>query len=59
MSKVKAFICAALLTIVIFTVFFIIIINQSELYEVISGCALGAWTADKIYDFYKWLVKEK
>ena len=62
MSRLKAFICSALLMIVIFTLLFATIqvngAHDISLFYVTTSTITGLWVSDKVVAFYKWLRKD-
>ena len=62
MSKTKAFICSALLMIVILTLLIVSMLIESNgfsLYRFLTGWITGMYIADKTIDFYFWLQKDE
>lgn len=63
MSKIKAKVYTVLLAITIFVLLFTATRVESEngvnLFNCITSCVAGIWTADKLINFYKWLRKDR
>lgn len=63
MSKTKAFICLALLMVVIVVLIFVTTFIEAKynvpLYRFITSWITGMYLGDKLFDFYKWLRTDK
>jgi hypothetical protein len=59
MSKKKAIICTVLLMVVVCAAILVISFIDVDLCRNIFALMAGAWTADKLEDFYEWLINRK